>query len=122
MQTPPETGSGMEAATVLAITAFVVPLTQMLKWAGLPDKLGPVAALLLSALGVGLWSWSKNADLLVRAQAWDLATAWLAVAIAAAGVYGYTRASSTAVMNLTAPPASGAGSSPTVKDPPIVKD
>jgi hypothetical protein len=112
----PNSESGMEAQTILAITAFVVPLTQMMKWAGLPDKLGPVVAMLLSGAGVALWSWSEGTDMLVRTRAWDLASAWLAVAIAAAGVYGYTRAMSSAVMNPTAPPASGAGSSPTVKD------
>lgn len=103
----------MDGAAIVAVSAAVVALTQLVKWSGLPDRLGPLAVLALSLLGVVFWAWSKGT--FTQAQAFDYFAGWIAVSTSAAGVFGFTRATSDAVSRLKPPPESGAGSSPTVK-------
>lgn len=103
----------MDAQSILVVSGAVVILTQIIKWAGLPDKRGPLAVLATSALGTGLWGWSKGD--FARATAFQYFAGWLSVALNAAGVFGFTRAMPEAVSNFTPPPGSGAGSSPTIK-------
>ena len=91
-------------------------LVQLCKWAGLNDKLGPVAVLALSFFGVYFWGYSVGTY--ERARAFEYFAGWIAVATSAAGVFGFTRAAGTAVTSAKAPPEDGAGSSRTVKDPP----
>jgi hypothetical protein len=105
----------MDAQAVVAVSAAVVALVQLVKWAGLPDSRGPLAVLALAALGVVFWGWSKGT--LERAVAFDYFAGWIAVATGAAGVFGFTRAAPGAVARASSPPPGGAGSSPTVKDP-----
>lgn len=106
----------MNAQDIVLISGAVVILTQFVKWQGMRDSLGPLVVLLLAAIGVGVWGWSKgNLD---RTVAFDFFAGWLSVALNAAGIFGFTRAASSAVTKATAPPQSGAGSSPTVKDNP----
>lgn len=104
----------MTAEAIISISAAVVALTQLVKWAGLKDAYGPTAVLVLALIGVGFWSWSVGT--FERAQAFTYFAGWIAVSTSAAGVFGFTRAGSEAVSRLTAPPASGAGSNPTIKD------
>lgn len=86
----------MTAEAIATIAAAVVALTQLAKWGGIPDKSGPVAVLLLSALGVAFWGYSTE-------PTWDrnilftYFSAWIVVATSAAGVYGFTRAAGAAV-------------------------
>ncbi len=103
----------MNAEAIVAVSAAVVTLCQLLKWAFIPDKYGPVAVLILSAVGVALWVWSEP-DPITRAAAFGYFAGWLAVSLNAAGIYGFTRASGEALVRM-APPPGGAGSSPTVK-------
>lgn len=102
---------GMNAQAILVVSGAVVILTQMIKWMGLPDKRGPLAVLGTSALGTGLWAWSKND--IARATAFAYFAGWLSVALNSAGVFGFTRSMPEAVSNFTKPPGSGAGSNPT---------
>lgn len=104
----------MDGAAIIAVSAAVVALTQLFKWAGIPDRWGAVAVLVLSLVGIGFWAWSEGR--FERTQAFDYFAAWIAVATSAAGVFGFTRAASGAVSSMTPPPASGAGNSPTVKE------
>lgn len=104
----------MDAEAVITVSAAVVALVSLVKWAGLPDKLGPVAVLVLALAGVAFWAYSKGT--FERTNAFEYFAAWIGVATSAAGVFGFTRATSSAVTAMKAPPASGAGSSPTVKD------
>ncbi len=104
----------MDGAAIVSVSAAVVALTQFAKWSGVNDKLGPLAVMLLSVLGVGLWGWSVGD--FERAKAFDYFTGWIAVATSAAGVYGFTRAAAAGISTMTPPPATGAGSSPTSKD------
>jgi O-antigen/teichoic acid export membrane protein len=103
----------MDGAAIVAVSAAVVALTQLVKWSGLPDRLGPLAVLGLSLLGVVFWAWSKGT--FQQQQAFDYFAGWIAISTSAAGVFGFTRAGGEAVSRMTAPPSSGAGSSPTLK-------
>lgn len=103
----------MDGSAIISVSAAVVALTQLSKWAGVPDRLGPPAVLVLSFIGVAFWGWSQGA--VERAQAFAYFAAWIAVATSAAGVYGFTRASGSELARMTAPPATGAGNERTLK-------
>lgn len=104
----------MNADAVVAIAAGVVAFVQVCKWAGLPDKVGPLVVMLFSALGVGLWLFSQQAWPPARTDTWNIASGWISVTLAAAGTFGFTRAAVGAVTRATPPPVDGAGSSDTV--------
>jgi hypothetical protein len=103
----------MNGEAIISVSAAVVALTQLVKWAGLPDKVAPLAVLVLSLLGVAFWGWSTGE--FTRAAAFTYFAGWIAVSTSAAGVFGFTRASGDAVSKMTSPPAGGAGQSATVK-------
>lgn len=103
----------MDATSIALVSAAVVGLTQLCKWTNLiPDRFGPLAVMAWSAIGVLLWAWSE--DRLQRSLAFDLFSGAIVIALAAAGIYGYTRAAAESVTRLTPPPTSGAGSERTV--------
>jgi hypothetical protein len=102
----------MNGEAIMSISAAVVALVQLVKWAGLKDSYGPFAVLLLSMLGTAFWAWSTGD--FTRAGAFGYFAGWIAVATSAAGVFGFTRASAGAVARMTPPPDSGAGSNPTI--------
>ena len=104
----------MTAESVVAISAGVVAATQLVKWAGLPDKVGPIIVMLFAALGVGLWLFSQQAWPPARTDTWNIASGWISVTLAAAGTFGFTRAAVGAVTRATPPPVDGAGSADTV--------
>jgi hypothetical protein len=101
----------MDSQSVLAVSSAVVALTQMCKWAGLPDKWGPLAVMLLSALGVGLWAYTQGN--FARDTTFDYFAGWVSVSLGAAGVFGFTRAAANAVISAAPPPRDGAGSNRT---------
>ena len=102
----------MDGQAIVTVSGAVVALTQLVKWGGLPDRLGPLAVLLLALIGVAFWGYSEGT--FERTQAFEYFAGWIAVATSAAGIFGFTRAATSAVTRATAPPSSGAGSSPTV--------
>lgn len=104
----------MDGGAIVSVSAAVVAVTQLAKWAGLNDKLGPIAVMLLAALGVTVWGYSEGT--FERTQIFEYFTGWIAVATSAAGVFGFTRAGSSAVTSIKEPPKGGAGGSPTMKD------
>jgi hypothetical protein len=110
-QTPSEGAMGAQA--VLTVSAAVVALTQILKWTGIPDKFGPIAVLILAAIGVAVWGYSQRD--FNQTTTFAYFAGWIAVGTSAAGVFGFTRAASSAVTAATTPPGGGAGSNPTVK-------
>lgn len=85
----------MGAEAVISVSAAVVALTSLIKWAGLRDTLGPIAVLILSAAGVAFWGYSEGTY--ERAKAFQYFAGWIAVATSAAGVYGFTRSMPAAV-------------------------
>jgi hypothetical protein len=101
----------MTADAIVAVSAAVVALTQLVKWGGVPDKYGPLAVIGLSLCGMLFWGWSHDA--LSRAASFEFFAGGVAVATSAAGIFGFTRASSEAVTRVTAPPTGGAGGNPT---------
>jgi hypothetical protein len=88
----------MDAQAIVAVSAAVVGLTQLLKWSPLPTEgLVPLLLVLgLSALGVLLWGYSHE-PVFTRMLVWDYFAGWVAVALGAAGIYGFTRAGVEAV-------------------------
>lgn len=80
----------MNGEAIIAISAAVVALVSLVKWAGVSERFGPICVLALSALGVGFWIWSSGP--LERTAAFQIFAAWIAVSTSAAGVYGFTRA------------------------------
>ena len=103
----------MDAQATLTVASVVVALTQLVKWAGLPDKLGPIVVLALAAFGTIFWGWSLGT--FERTQAFGYFAGWINVALTAAGTFGFTRATVAAVTSGKAPPSGGAGSSATEK-------
>lgn len=85
----------MNAEAIVSVSAAVVGLVQVVKWAGLPSRFGPFAVLLISAIGVWLWGWS--AEMLSRASAFQFFYGWVAVLTSAAGVFGLIRATPEAI-------------------------
>lgn len=100
----------MDGEAIVAVSAATVALTQLVKWAGLPDSKGPIAVLALALVGVVLWGWSKGT--FTQTTAFEYFAGWIAVSTSAAGIFGFTRAASIAVTATKAPPP-GAGASPT---------
>lgn len=92
----------MESEAIMTVSAAVIALVQLLKLAGLPDRLGPLAVLLLAALGVALWALSQGG--LGTNAAWGLFAGWIAVATSAAGTFGLVRALPGSVTALRPPP------------------
>jgi hypothetical protein len=106
----------MSSEEALLISGAVVALTQFSKWAGLDARQGPLAAILLSLLGVLVWSVSTVPEW-GRALLWPIFAGWINVLLSSAGVYGYTRAMPEAVSSFTVPPGQGAGSEPVEREP-----
>lgn len=104
----------MNGEAILAVSAAVVALTQLLKWGGIPDKIGPLAVLALALMGVAFWGYAEGT--FERTRAFEYFAGWIAVATSAAGVFGFTRAGTSAVTAAKAPPESGAGSNATIKE------
>lgn len=102
----------MDGESIIAVSAAVVALVQLVKWAGLPGQRGPLAVMILSALGVALWAWSVGT--FERTQFFEYFAGWIAVATSAAGVFGFTR-SGPASLTATKEPPPGAGANVTEK-------
>lgn len=81
----------MNGEAIISVSAAVVALVSLIKWAGVTERFGPVAVLLLSALGCGVWGFSTGD--VSKTTFFSYFAAWVAVATSAAGVYGFTRAS-----------------------------
>lgn len=80
----------MDATAIATVSAAVLALVQLLKWAKLvPDRWAPLAIFVVAAFGVALYVWSKGA--FVRTLAFDYFAGWIAVATMAAGVYGFAK-------------------------------
>jgi hypothetical protein len=80
----------MQAASILTVSAVVVALTQLVRWAGVPDRWGPVVVVVLAGLGVWLWAGAGGNG--APPGPFDYVAAWVSVATSAAGVFGFTRA------------------------------
>lgn len=104
----------MHGEAILTVSAAVVALTQLAKWGGVPDKYGPLLVLVLAAVGVTFWGYAEGT--FERTVAFQYFAGWIGVATSAAGVFGFTRATTSAVTSAMPPPGGGAGSSPTLKD------
>lgn len=104
----------MDAEATVSVSAAVVAFVSLIKWAGVSDKLGPIAVMVASLLGVVLWGYSEGTY--ERTKLFEYFVGWIAVTTGAAGIFGFTRASSSAVTSMKAPPAGGAGSNLTMKD------
>lgn len=104
----------MDGQAIIAVSAAVVALTSLVKWAGLNDHYGPIIVLILSAVGVGMWGYTEGTY--ERTKAFEYFAGWIAVATSAAGVYGFTR-SSPAAVTVASPrsPIPGAFQNPTEK-------
>lgn len=97
----------MSSEGTIAIAAAVVALVQLGKWAGLRDAWAPLAVILLSVAGVLVWLVSGESWPPTRTDVWPILTGIIAVTLSAAGTFGFTRASVSAVTSLSAPRAGG---------------
>jgi len=88
----------MNGEAILAVSVFVVGLVSLVKWAGLPARVAPLAVLVAAAIGVGVWGWSAQS--FERATVFEHLAGWVAVSMSAAGVYGFTRATGAEVTAL----------------------
>ena len=100
----------MDGQAILTVSGAVVALTQLAKWGFVKDKHGPIAVMLLSLIGVAFWAWTTGN--FGRTTSFGYFAGWIAVATSAAGIFGFTRATSEAITKTSSPP-SGAGGSPT---------
>lgn len=80
----------MTGEAILTVSAAVVLLVQLAKWAGLPRRLAPLFVLLMSLLGVAFWGWAMG-TIGDRMLAFEYFAGWISVAAAAAGVFGFAR-------------------------------
>lgn len=81
----------MDSEAIVTVAAAVVALTQLCKWAGVPYRRAPFIVVANAALGVLVWIYAHGGP--ERARAWGYFTAWIAIACAAAGVFGFARES-----------------------------
>ncbi len=88
----------MESEAIVTVSATVVALVQLAKWAGLSGERAPWGVALLSALGVGVWAYSEGDP--AQASAFGYLTAFAAVMTSAAGVFGFTRASADSLVRM----------------------
>jgi hypothetical protein len=88
----------MNGEAILTVSAAVVGLVSLVKWAGLPARVAPLAVLVAAAIGVGVWGWS--AETFARTTAFEFFAGWVAVSMAAAGIFGFTRATGAEVTAL----------------------
>jgi hypothetical protein len=93
----------MNGEAIMTVSAAVVALTQLAKWFGLSNRYGSIAVILLSVVGVALWAWSQE-SLPARTEFFSYFAGFIAVATSAAGVFGFTRATSEAVTKTSSPP------------------
>jgi len=107
------TVTGSAVIDSLAISTAVVALVQLSKWGFLEDKYGPLAVMLYSLIGVSLFGYSNGIPF-VGGNVWEYFVGFIAVMLQAAGIFGFTRATGSAVSRMTPPPGGGAGDSPTV--------
>lgn len=102
---------GMSGQAIITVSAAVVALTQLMKFANvINDRRGPIGVLVLAFLGVAFWGWSTGD--FTRASAFGYFAGWIAVSTSAAGVFGFTRSAPEAVTATKTPP-TGAGANPT---------
>jgi hypothetical protein len=105
----------MDATTIALVAATVTALTQIVKWAGLPDRWGPLAVIALAFVGVAVWAYSRGNPATFRYDLFDYFSGWITVALTAAGIFGFTRAAASTVTQIKAPPG-GAGQNPTLNE------
>lgn len=79
------------ALDTIAISAIVVTLTQLMKWAFLPDRHGPIFVLIFSVAGVAAFGYSNGVPF-AGPQIWHYITSTVNVMLAAAGIFGFSRA------------------------------
>lgn len=101
----------MNAEAIVTVSALVVALVQLAKWARMSEEYGPAAVLGFSLLGVAAQVFGGDNWPPDRLDTIPILAGWVAVATSAAGVFGFTRAAVGAITRATPPP-SGAGSEP----------
>lgn len=104
----------MDATQIVTVSAAVVGLTQLLKWMGVDNKMGPIVVMIVSAICTFGFVWSQIPHGLSRQNAFGVFAAWVAIFTSAAGVFGYTRSGADALVSTKSPP-EGPMSTPTSK-------
>lgn len=91
----------MDGQAIITVSATVVTLVSLVKWAGVPDRKAPIAVIACSVFGVLFWGWAEGS--LARATAFEYFAGFVAVMTSAAGVFGFTRATSEGLAKMRGP-------------------
>ena len=91
----------MNGEAIITVSAAVVALTSLVKWAGVSGRWGPLIVVILSAIGCGFYLWSTGEY--DQSQAFSWFAGWVAVTTSAAGVFGFSQASGTTLTALRKP-------------------
>ena len=78
----------MDGLAIMRVSAVVVALMYLLRWAGVPRRWAPVVVPALAALGVGAWVVGYGPISL--AELFNYVAGWIAVAASAATVWGFS--------------------------------
>ena len=77
----------MDQLAIVRISAVVVAVMYLLRWAGVSRRWAPVLVPLTSMLGIGLWAYANGP--VGQTEAFNYVAGWIAVTTSAATVWGF---------------------------------
>jgi hypothetical protein len=78
----------MDGLAIVRVSAAVVGLMFLLRWAGVSQRCAPLLVAVLAAVGVGVWAYAHGP--VGQSEIFDYVGGWIAVATSAATVWGFT--------------------------------
>ena len=77
----------MDGLAIMSVSAAIVALMHLLRWAGVPRQWAPLLVPALAALGVGVWAIAHGP--FTNADIFNYIAGWIAVTTSAATVWGF---------------------------------
>lgn len=103
----------MPSGVMVAVAALAFGITQYLKFAGIPDKLGPFVVIGIATLVVALWVAGEYLDRGFLGKPLGYVFDVASVTFTAAGVYGFARSMGPSSVTTARKPPAGALDGPT---------